>query len=92
MIRDDSVLVKYTEIQNKIKKTLSTKFHNTLVYEKKYIKAKLREFNGVIKTNFLGDEVQKEGVHHTCIVCITIDSLMRMKQKLSTNLFRRMQL
>ena len=63
-----------------------------LVYDKKYIKAKLREFYGVIKTNFLGDEVKKEGVHHTCIVCITIDSLMRMKQKLSTNLFRRMQL
>ena len=29
------------------------------VYDEKYIKAKAREFNGVIKTNFLGDEIPK---------------------------------
>ena len=31
-----------------------------LVFDEKYIKAKVREFNGVIKTNFLSDEVPKE--------------------------------
>ena len=49
------------------------------VYDEKYIKAKVREFNGVIKTNFLGDEVPKENEHYTCIACITIDSVMRME-------------
>ena len=34
----------------------------------------------MIKTNFLGDEIPKEGVHYACIACITIDSIMRMKQ------------
>ena len=51
------------------------------VYDEKYIKAKVREFNGVIKTNFLGDEVPKENEHYTCIACITIDSIMRMEEK-----------
>ena len=51
-----------------------------LVYDEKYIKAKVREFNGVIKTNFLGDEIPKEGVHYAYIACITIDSVMRMKK------------
>ena len=32
------------------------------VYGEKYIKVKVREFNGVIKRNFLGDEIPKEGV------------------------------
>ena len=50
------------------------------VYDEKYIKAKVREFNGVVKTNFLGDEIPKEGVHYACIPCITIDSVMRMKK------------
>ena len=50
-------------------------------YDEQYIKAKVREFNGVIKTNFLGDEVPKENEHYTCIVCITIDSVMRMEKK-----------
>ena len=51
------------------------------VYGEKYIKAKVREFNGVIKTNFLGDEIPKESMHYTCIACITIDSVMRMEKK-----------
>ena len=51
MIKDDSVLVKYNELWKKIKKTLNTKFHSMPVYDKKYRKAKVREFNGVIKTN-----------------------------------------
>ena len=63
------------------------------VYDEKYIKAKVREFNGVIKANFLGDEVPKESIHYTCIACVTIDSVMRMKKKeLSASLFRRMQI
>ena len=92
IITDDSFLIKYNEIWNKIKKTLNTKFHSVPVYDEKYIKTKLREFNGVIKTNFLGGEVPKDGVHYTCIACITIDSVTTMEKKeLSTSLFRKMQ-
>ena len=50
------------------------------VYDEKYIQVKVREFNGVIKTNFLGDEIPKEGVHYACIACITTDSVMRIKE------------
>ena len=49
--------------------------------KKKYLKAKVREFDGVIKTNFLGNEVPKENMHFTCIACITIDSVMRINTK-----------
>ena len=51
------------------------------VYDKQYKKAKVWEFNGVIKTNFLSDEVPKENEHYTCIACITIDSVMRTEKK-----------
>ena len=81
IINDDDVLDKYNEIWDKIKETLSTKFHSMPVYDKKYIKAKVREFNGVIKTNFLGDEVPKENEYYPCIASITIDSVMKMKKK-----------
>ena len=52
MIKDDSVLVKHNETWNKIKKKLSIKFHSMLVYDEKYIKTKVRGYNGVIKTKF----------------------------------------
>ena len=79
--KHDDVLDKYNEIWDKIKKTLSIKLHSMPVYDEKYIKAKVREFSGVIKTNFLSDEVPKENEHYTCIACITIDSVMRMEKK-----------
>ena len=43
MIEDDSLLVKYSEVWNKIKKTLNTKFDSMPVYDKKYIKAKVKK-------------------------------------------------
>ena len=51
------------------------------VYHEKYTKAKVREFNGVIKTIFLGDEIPKENMHYACITCKAIDSVMKMKKK-----------
>ena len=55
IIKDDDVLDKYNEIWNKIKRNLNITFHSMPVYDEKYMKAKVREFNGVIKTNFLND-------------------------------------
>ena len=81
VIKDDDVLDKYNEIWDKIKETLSIKFHSMPVYDEKYMKAKVREFNGVIKTNFSEDKIAKENMHYTCISCITIDSVMRMEKK-----------
>ena len=77
---DDDVLDKYNEIWEKIEETLIIKFHSMPVYGEKYIKAKVREFDGVIKTNFLGNEVPKENAHWTCMACISIDSVMKMEK------------
>ena len=65
MIKDDSALVKYNEILNKIKKTLGIKFHSMPASDEKYIKTKIKRLNGVVNTNFLHDGVPKE-------VCITL--------------------
>ena len=81
VIKDDDVLDKYNEIWDKIKGKLNIKFHSMPVYDEKYIKAKVREYNGAIKTNFLGDKIPKESMHYTCIACITIDSVVRMEKK-----------
>ena len=63
------------------------------IYDEKYIKVKVKEFNGVVNTVFWNDTVPKEGVHYTCIACINIDSVIKMEKKeLSTSLFRWMQI
>ena len=80
-IKDDDVLYKYNEIWDKVKEKLNIKFHSEPIYDKIYIKAKGREFDGVIKTNFLGNKVPKENMRYTCIACLTIDSVVRINKK-----------
>ena len=52
MIKNDDVPDKHNKIWDKIKTDLNINFESTSVYDEKYIKAKVREFDGVIKTNF----------------------------------------
>ena len=92
VIKDDDLLDKYNEIWDKINTDLNIKFDSMPVYDEKYMKPKVREFNGVIntnflgdeisKTNFLGDEIPKESIHYACIACVTIDSVMTMEKRI----------
>ena len=67
-----------------IKDKLGIKFHSEPVYGYKYLKAKVREFDGVIKTNFLGNGMPKENMYYTCIACKTINSVLTIVKKNST--------
>ena len=81
LIKNSEVWEKYGDILNVIKNKLSIKFHSQPIYENKYLKTKVREFDGNIKTNFLGNNVPKENTYYTCIACITVDSVMKMNKK-----------
>ena len=81
LIKDDEVWEKYDKIWDIIKNKLGFKFHSEPVCEYKYLKAKVREFDVIIKTNFLGNNIPKENIHYTCISCITIDSVLRICKK-----------
>ena len=83
-IKDDEVREKYEQIWDVIKKKLGIKFHSLPVYDKKILydkKTKVREYDGAIKTNSLGNDMPKENMHYTSIARITIDSVMRMDKK-----------
>ena len=82
LIKDDEVWNKYDKIWYAIKYKLGIKFHSEPVYEYKYLKAKVRQFDGVINTNFLGDDMPKKNMHYTCIACITIDSDLKIDKKI----------
>ena len=90
-IKDAEVWEKYAEIWDLIKNKPSIKFHSEPIYDQKYLKAKVRELDGVIKINFLGNDTPKENMHHTCVAYITIGSVMRIDKKPFAGLFRGMQ-
>ena len=81
MIKDDEVWGKYKKIWDVIKNKLSIKFHSKPICVQKYLKAKVRQFDGMIKTNFLGNDMPNENMHYTCVACITIDSVIRIDKK-----------
>ena len=60
LIKNNEVWEKYEGIWNVIKNKLNIKFHSQPIYENKYLKTKVREFDVNIKTNFLGNDLQKE--------------------------------
>ena len=75
----------------KITQGVWRKFHGEPLYEKKYSKAKVRELEGEIRTDFLNNGTPKENIYYICIACTTIDSAMKINKKnLSTSLFRKM--
>ena len=58
MIKDESVLVTYSEIWYKIKELIGKKLHikPKLMYDDKYINTKVRSFNGLVHANFDGEK------------------------------------
>ena len=73
---------KYDKIWDVIKDKPGIRFHSEPVFEYKYLKTKVIEFDGTIKTNFLGNDVPKENMHYTCVACRTIDSFMNIDKKI----------
>ena len=78
LIKNHELWEKYDDIWDVIKNKLGIKFHSKSIYDQKYLKAKVRKFDSVIKTIFLDNEVPKENMHYTCIAWKTIDFVMRM--------------
>ena len=67
IIKDDSTLVKYNEIGNKITKAINTKFHSII------IKGKVREINVVIKKTLWETKYQNK----VCIALVYIKILQK---------------
>ena len=87
LIKDDEVWGKYDKSWDVIKDKLGINFHREPVHEYKHLKAKVREFDAVIKTSFLGNDVSKENMHYTYIACITTDCVLRIDKKIIRKFF-----
>ena len=65
----------------KIKSILNVKFHSQPIYDDKYIKTKVKNFNNSINTLFSGDKIRKERIQNVCISEICIDSILKRDKK-----------
>ena len=80
-IKDDKIWDKCNKTWDVIKNKLNIKFHSEPVYEYKYLKPKVREFNRLIKANLLNNGMPKENMYYSCISRKTIDSVINFNKK-----------
>ena len=75
LVKDDKSLEKYNEIWEKFENIPKKEFDSKIVYNKKYLKAKIKSYNGKININFHDNKILKEGSRCICLSVILIDSV-----------------
>ena len=81
-IKDNELLKKYNEIWEKVKNSIKKEFDSEPVYNEKYVKAKIKSYNGKIDTNFHNNKIKKEGSNFICLLVILIDSAFLKQVKI----------
>ena len=76
-IKDDELLEKHNEIWEKVKNIIKKEFDTELVYNEKYLKTKIKSYNGKINTNFYNNKIPKEGSEFICWSLILINSIFK---------------
>ena len=85
--KDDKLLEKYNEIWDKFSYTIGKEFDSNPVYNKKYLRAKIKSYNGKTNTNFHNNELPKEVAQFACLQVISIDSSFRTGEKYHPQVF-----
>ena len=81
VLKDDEVYVTYNRIWNKIKDLLSgIRLSSNVIYDDQYIKTKVKTFK-TLKTLFSDDIIPEERVECECILCISVDSVLKIEKK-----------
>ena len=67
LIKDEQLLEKYNEIWQKVKNSIKKEFYSEPVYDKKYLKAKIKSYNGKINIDFYNNEIPEKGLQFICL-------------------------
>ena len=59
LIKDDELLEQYNEIWEKLKNRLKKELGSNPIYNEKYLKAKIKSYNGKINANFHNNKIPK---------------------------------
>ena len=77
---DEKVIIKCNKIQKKITKTQGFKLDKQPVYDKRYIKTKLKIYDDKVNTIFQTIKFKKK-THYSCNAAICIDSVLKLNKE-----------
>ena len=76
LIQDDDLLEKYNTVLGKVSADIKEEFHSELVYNKNYLKAKIKSY-GYEVTDFYDRKIPKLDSNHTCLAVISLASAIK---------------
>ena len=74
LMKDENFLEKYNKIWKKVCNIINKEFNSNLLYNGKYIKTKMKSYNGKINVNLI---IPKESSHCVCLLMIFIASVYK---------------
>ena len=78
--KDNKLLKKYNEFCEKIANIIYKELDSNPVYNEKYIKTKIKSYNGKTNTNFYDNKIPKEVSQVIFLLVVLIDSVLRAGQ------------
>ena len=76
-MKDEKLSEKFNEIWKYVSNIIKKEFDSNSVYNERYIKTKIKSYNGKIKTNFHNNKISKEGSQCISLSVIWIDSVYK---------------
>ena len=65
------------KFRKRLRNNIKTEFDSQLAYNKKYLKAKIKYFNGKINTNFHNNKIRKKGSQCISLLVILTSSVLK---------------
>ena len=66
---------------------MGTEFDREPVYDKKYLKTKVKFYDGKVNKDFHGENIPKQGPHFMCLSIIVTDSICKMTNNFYPQVF-----
>ena len=86
-IKDYELLEKYNEICEKVRNSIRKEFDSEPVYNEKYLKTRIKSYNGKFNTNFYNNKIPKESYQCIYLSVILIDSVFRTDENYYPQVF-----
>ena len=81
LFKDGDLLDAYNKIWGRVDNLIKKRFDWELVCNEEYLKINIKSYDSKINTNFLKNEIAKEGIHSAVCVSITIDSVCKIDKR-----------
>ena len=70
-----------------MRNTIKKRFYSKSIYYEKYLRTKIKSYEGIISTNVHEDKIPNEGAQTICLSVILIDSVFRTGKNLYPQVF-----